>query len=80
MTDNVKKELEHAKSEEVVINHELDKYKGEFAESLLKNKDVVIDSIIHPYVPTKRDKRRLRWMKIKNNIKKVLGLNDTENK
>ena len=74
MTDNIKNEIDKAKNEKVTIDYEVGKYKNEFAESLLKNKDAVIDSVKHPYTPTKKDRRRYKWMKIKNNFKKIFGL------
>lgn len=74
MTDNIKKGIEAAKNEKETITLELNKYKTDFSQSLLDHKEDIIESINHPYVPTKKDKRKYRWMQFKNNLKRALGI------
>lgn len=75
---NVTNKLKAVEEERAASIHQIEKYKKDYAKSLVANRDEMLEQIKHPQVITKKDIRKKKRETFFNKLKKALGINDTE--
>lgn len=75
---NIKNKLKAVEEEREASIHQIEKFKKDYAKSLVANRDEMLEQINHPQVITKKDIRVHKRHRFFNKLKKALGINDTE--
>ncbi len=74
MTDKVRDELKACEEDRKMIADDLEVFKDRYAKYIVSCEDAIKESVLHPYVPEKRDIRKKKMGEFMNKLKKVLGL------